>query len=137
MLSILFPLFPFSLSPLRAFAWEEYMTAVTKGQENLQETITTCQQASTALAEASAAEAAQAKTALQEILTSLTEVSDKFFMKTMMSVPPSKACRTEAAAVVVAINAQNWSGLPVALDKLQKATKALVTKAKMDGTTIT
>jgi hypothetical protein len=113
------------------------MTAVTKGQENLQETITTCQQASTALAEASAAEAAQAKTALQEILTSLTEVSDKFFMKTMMSVPPSKACRTEAAAVVVAINAQNWSGLPAALDKLQKATKALVTKAKMDGTTIT
>jgi hypothetical protein len=113
------------------------MTAVTKGQENLQETITTCQQASTALAEASAAEAAQAKTALQEILTSLTEVSDKFFMKTMMSVPPTKACRTEATAVVAAINTQNWSGLPVVLDKLQKATKALVTKAKMDGTTIT
>jgi hypothetical protein len=113
------------------------MTAVTKGQENLQETITTCQQASTALAEASAAQAAQAKTALQEILTSLSEVSDKFFIKTMMSVPPTKACRTEATAVVAAINAQNWSNLPAALDKLQKATKALVTKAKMDGTTIT
>jgi hypothetical protein len=35
------------------------------------------------------------------------------------------------------INAQHWSNLPAALDKLQKATKALVTKAKMDGTTIT
>jgi hypothetical protein len=113
------------------------MTAVTKGQENLQEAIATCQQASTALAEASAVEAAQAKAALQEILTSLNEVSDKFFIKTMMSVPPTKACKTEAGAVVTAIQAQNWGSLPAALDKLQKATKALVTKAKMDGTTIT
>jgi hypothetical protein len=113
------------------------MTAVTKGQENLQETIATCEKASSALAGASAAEAAPAKTALQEILTSLNEVSDKFFMKTMMSVPPTKACRTEAAAVVTVIDTQKWSALPGALDKLQKATKALVTKAKMDGTTIT
>jgi hypothetical protein len=113
------------------------MTAVTKGQENLQEAIATCQQASMALAEASTAEAAQAKTALQEILTSLNEVSDKFFLKTMMSVPPTKACKTEAAAVASMITEQNWSGLPTALDKLRKATKALITKAKMDGTTIT
>ncbi len=113
------------------------MAAVTKGQENLQEAISACQQASTALAEASAAEAAQAKTALQEVVTSLTEVSDKFFLKTMMSVPPTKACKTEAAAVASLVREQNWSGLPPALEKLQKATKALVTKAKMDGTTIT
>jgi hypothetical protein len=32
---------------------------------------------------------------------------------------------------------QKWSGLPGAVEKLEKATKALVTKAKMDGTTIT
>jgi hypothetical protein len=113
------------------------MTAVTKGQENLQDAIATCQQASTALAAASAAEAAPAKTALQEILASLNDVSDKFFIKTMMSVPPTKACKTEAVGVVTVISTQNWSGLPAALDKLQKATKALVTKAKMDGTTIT
>jgi hypothetical protein len=31
----------------------------------------------------------------------------------------------------------NWSGLPAAIAKLEKATKTLVTKAKMDGTTIT
>jgi hypothetical protein len=113
------------------------MAAPSKGQENLQEAITVCQQVNTALAEASAAEAAQAKTALQEVLASLNEVSDKFFIKTMMSVPPTKVCKTEATAVAAAISAQNWGGLPVALDKLQKATKALVTKAKMDGTTIT
>jgi hypothetical protein len=113
------------------------MAAVTKGQENLQETITACQQASTALATASAAEAAPAKTALQEILASLNDVSDKFFLKTMMSVPPTRACKTEAAAVAERITAQDWPGLPAALEKLQKATKALVTKAKMDGTTIT
>jgi hypothetical protein len=113
------------------------MAAVTKGQENLQEAVATCQQASTALAEADAAEAAQAQTTLQEVLTSLNEVSDKFFLKTMMSMPPTKACKTEAAAVAAMITEQNWSALPTALEKLQKATKALVTKAKMDGTTIT
>ena len=113
------------------------MAEFTKGLENLQETIAACQQASTALAEASAAEAVQAKPALEETLSSLHEVSDKFFLKTMMSVPPTKACKTEAAAVATLIEQQNWTGLPVALEKLQKATKALVTKAKMDGTTIT
>lgn len=113
------------------------MAAVTKGLENLQEAITTCQQASTALAEASAAEASQAKTSLQEVLTSLNDVSDKFFIKTMMSVPPTKACKTEAAAVSVAIRDENWAALPAAMEKLQKAAKALATKAKMDGTTIT
>lgn len=113
------------------------MAAVTQGQENLQEAIAACQQASTALAEASATETAPAKTTLQEVLASLHEVSEKFFLKTMMSVPPTRVCKTEAAAVATVIAAQNWPGLPTALEKLQKATKALVTKAKMDGTTIT
>lgn len=113
------------------------MAEVTKGLENLQEAVATCQQASTAVAEASAAEAAQAKTVLQETLSAFNEVSDKFFMKTMMSVPPTKACKTEAAAVATLIAQQNWTGLPAAIEKLQKVTKALVTKAKMDGTTIT
>jgi hypothetical protein len=113
------------------------MAAVTKGQENLQEAIAACRQASTVLASASTAETAQAQTALQEVLTSLHEVSDKFFLKTMMSVPPTKVCKTEAEAVAAVIAAQHWPGLPTALEKLQKATKALVTKAKMDGTTIT
>ena len=113
------------------------MAAPAKGQENLQETITLCQQANTALATSSATEVGQARTALEEILTSLNEVSDKFFIKTMMSVPPTKACKTEAVAVAAAVSAQNWGSLSGAVDKLQKATKALVTKAKMDGTTIT
>lgn len=113
------------------------MATATKGQENLQEAITVCERASTALAEAQAAEATQTKEALQAVLTSLSEVGDKFFLKTMMSVPPTKACKAEAAAVASIIEAQQWDNLPPALEKLQKATKALVTKAKMDGTTIT
>ena len=55
----------------------------------------------------------------------------------MMSVPPTKACRTEAAAMATLVEEQQWANLPAALEKLQKAAKALVTKAKMDGTTIT
>ena len=113
------------------------MAEFTKGLENLQEAITACQQASTVMATASAAEAVQAQSALAEVLTSLNEVSDKFFIKTMMSVPPTKACRTEAAAVATLVTAQQWASLPAAVEKLEKATKALVTKAKMDGTTIT
>jgi hypothetical protein len=113
------------------------MAEVTKGLENLQEAITACQQASTAVASVSAAEAAQTRGALESILASLNEVSDKFFIKTMMSVPPTKACRTEATAVAALAAEQKWANLPAAVEKLDKATKALVTKAKMDGTTIT
>jgi hypothetical protein len=113
------------------------MAAVTKGLENLQETIATCEQLSTAVAQASASEAAQTRSGLQDVLNSLHEVSDKFFLKTMMSVPPTKACKTEATALATLIAEQKWSGVPAAMAKLEKATKALVTKAKMDGTTIT
>lgn len=113
------------------------MAEFTKGLENLQEAIAACQQASTVVATAGATEAAQAREALQSVLTSLQEVGDKFFLKTMMSVPPTKACRTEATAVAALVAEQKWGNLPAALDKLDKATKALVTKAKMDGTTIT
>lgn len=113
------------------------MAEFTKGLENLQEAIAACQQASTAVASASAAEAVQAQGALAEVLTSLNAVGDKFFIKTMMSVPPTKACRTEAAAVATLVAEQKWTSLPAAVEKLEKATRALVTKAKMDGTTIT
>src|ERR671937_804060 len=113
------------------------MAEFTKGLENLQEAIAACQQANTAVASASAAEAVQARSVLAGVLTSLNEVSDKFFIKTMMSVPPTRACKTEAAAVATLVADQKWSSLPAAVEKLEKATKALVTKAKMDGTTIT
>ena len=66
------------------------MAEFTKGLGNLQEAITACQQASTAVATTSTAEAAQARSALESVLASLNEVSDKFFIKTMMSVPPTK-----------------------------------------------
>lgn len=113
------------------------MAEFTKGLENLQDAITACQQASSAVATGSAAEALHAQSALATILTSLNEVSDKFFIKTMMSVPPTKACRTEATTVATLVAAQQWASLPAAVEKLDKAAKALVTKAKMDGTTIT
>ncbi len=113
------------------------MAEVTKGLENLQEAITACQQATNAAAATSAAEAVQARGALESVLASLHEVSDKFFIKTMMSVPPTKVCKTEATAVATLITDQKWANLPAAVDKLEKATKALVAKAKMDGTTIT
>ena len=113
------------------------MAEFTKGLENLQETIATCQQVSRAVAAAGGAEAAQARSALEGVLVALHEVSDKFFLKTMMSVPPTKVCRTEAAAVAALVADQKWGNLPAAVEKLEKATKALVTKAKMDGTTIT
>src|SRR5688500_928834 len=65
---------------------ENTMAEFTKGIENLQDAIASCEQASAALATAEAAEAAKAKTDIDATLTSLHEVSGKFFMKTMMSV---------------------------------------------------
>lgn len=113
------------------------MAEFTKGIENLQEAIDACEKANAALAGASADEAVQAKAAVEASLTSMNECSSKFFMKTMMSVPPTKACKTEATAVASLVEQENWAGLPAAITKLEKATKILVTKAKMDGTTIT
>jgi hypothetical protein len=113
------------------------MAEFTKGIENLQEAMDTCKQVNATLAGVSAAEAVAAKAAVEASLTSMEESSGKFFMKTMMSVPPTKACRTEAAAVASLVEQENWSGLPAAIAKLEKATKTLATKAKMDGTTIT
>jgi hypothetical protein len=127
----------FPLAPCVCIAEEQDMAEVTKGLENLQETIAICQRVSTALAEANAAEAAPAQTAVTDTLKSLDEVGGKFFLKTMMSVPPTKACRTEASALATLVEQQKWSGVPAAVEKLQKAAQALVTKAKMDGTTIT
>ena len=80
------------------------MAAVTKGLENLQQAIDACEQMSASLAEASDAEAVKAKTVVQETLSSFHEVSDKFFLKTMMSVPPTKACRVEAAALAALVS---------------------------------
>jgi hypothetical protein len=113
------------------------MAEFTKGIENLQDAIDACQKANAALAGVSADEAVAAKAALEASLTSMDECSSKFFMKTMMSVPPTKACKTEATAVASLVEQANWSSLPAAIAKLEKATKTLVTKAKMDGTTIT
>ena len=111
------------------------MAEFTKGIENLQDAITSCEQANSAMMDV--AEAAAAKTAMEQLLSDLHGVSDKFFLKTMMSVPPTKACRVEAAAVALKVDEQDWAGVATAIEKLQKVTKALVTKAKMDGTTIT
>jgi hypothetical protein len=113
------------------------MAEFTKGVENLQEAMDTCKRVNEALAGVSADEAVAAKAAIEASLTSMDESSSKFFMKTMMSVPPTKACKTEAAAVASLVEQANWSGLPAAVAKLEKATKTLATKAKMDGTTIT
>ena len=113
------------------------MAEFTKGIENLRDAITTCEQMNTVLTTTSTAEAVQACSGLQGVLSALHEVSDKFFIKTMMSVPPTKACRTEAMAMATLVEKQQWENVPAALEKLQKATNALVTKAKMDGTTIT
>lgn len=113
------------------------MAEFTKGIENLQEAMDACKKAHAALADVSADEAVAAKASIEASLTSMDESSGKFFMKTMMSVPPTKACRTEATAVAALVEQENWSGLPAAIAKLEKATKTLETKAKMDGTTIT
>ena len=113
------------------------MAAVPKGLENLQQAISACEQMDASLAEATDAEAVKAKSVVQETLAAFHDVSDKFVLKTMMSVPPTKACRVETAALVSLVSEQKWDSLPGALEKLQRVTKALVTKAKMDGTTIT
>ncbi|GIX46704.1 MAG: hypothetical protein KatS3mg131_0915 [Candidatus Tectimicrobiota bacterium] len=113
------------------------MATLTKGQENLEAALATCQQVQAALASAAAPEAQQAYAGLAEVVQALEGVREKFFLKTQLSVPPTRACKTEAAALASLVGAQQWAEVPAALGRLQKATQTLVTKAKMDGTTIT
>jgi hypothetical protein len=112
--------------------------ALTRSQENLAATLAACQRVLAALDGAGeAVDPAAAKAALVQMMETMAEIKEKFFMKTNPSIPPTVACKRGATQLEELVGKGDWTGFGAALTKFQSEVKNLVEKAKMEGTTIT
>jgi hypothetical protein len=112
--------------------------ALTRSQENLEATLAACQRLLSALEGAGGGlDAAATKAALTQMMATMAEVKDKFFMKTNPSIPPTVACKRDATRLEELAGKADWTGFAAAFATFQADVKALAEKAKMEGTTIT
>jgi hypothetical protein len=112
--------------------------ALTRSQENLEATLATCQRVLSALGGAGrAVDPAATKTTLSQLVETLAEIKEKFFMKTNPSIPPTVVCKKGAAQLEELAGKGDWAGFGAAFSRFESDVKALVEKAKMEGTTIT
>jgi hypothetical protein len=115
-----------------------FAMALTRSQENLEVTLTSCQHVLSALDGAGGGvDAATTKADLTQMMETMAEVKEKFFMKTNPSIPPTVTCKKSAAQLEELAGKGDWAGFGSAFTKFQSDVKALVEKAKMEGTTIT
>jgi hypothetical protein len=112
--------------------------ALTRSQENLDATLVSCQRVLSALDGASAGvDPTATKADLSHMMETMAEVKEKFFMKTNPSIPPTVTCKKGAVQLEELAGKGDWAGFGTAFTKFQNDVKALVEKAKMEGTTIT
>jgi hypothetical protein len=112
--------------------------AFTRSQENLEATLAACQRVLAALDSAGGGvDAAGAKASLAQMMETMAEIKEKFFMKTNPSIPPTVTCKKGATQLEELLGKGDWAGFGAALTKFQGDVKGLVEKAKMEGTTIT
>jgi hypothetical protein len=111
---------------------------LTRSQENLDATLTACRRLLSALDGAGGGvDAAATKASLSQMMETMAEIKEKFFMKTNPSIPPTVTCKKGATQLEELVGKGDWTGFGAAFTKLQSDVKALVEKAKMEGTTIT
>jgi len=112
--------------------------ALTRSQENLEATLAACQRVLATLDGAhDPLDPSATKTALSQMMDTLAEMKEKFFMKTNPSIPPTVACKRSVTALEAVVNAGNWGGFGTAFATFHSDVEALVQKAKMEGTTLT
>jgi hypothetical protein len=112
--------------------------ALTRSQENLEATLTACQRVLAGLDEAGGGiDPAATKASLAQLMETMAEVKEKFFMKTNPSIPPTVTCKKGATQLEELVGKGDWAGFGAAFTKFQSDVKGLVEKAKMEGTTIT
>ncbi len=112
--------------------------ALTRSQENLETTLATCQRLLTLMdAASSGIDPASTKAVLAQLMETMAEIKEKFFMKTNPSIPPTVTCKRDVTTLEELAAAGNWTGFGEAFVKFEIDVKALVEKAKMEGTTIT
>jgi hypothetical protein len=112
--------------------------ALTRSQENLEATLAACQRVLSALDGSNGAvDAAASKTVLSRLMETMAEIKEKFFMKTNPSIPPTVTCKKSATQLEELAGKGDWRGFGAAFSKFESDVKALVEKAKMEGTTLT
>jgi len=112
--------------------------ALTRSQENLEATLASCQRVLSALDGAGAAlDPGATKAGLAQMMETMAEVKEKFFMKTNPSIPPTVTCKKSATQLEELAGKGDWAGFGTTFAKFQTDVKTLVEKAKMEGTTIT
>jgi hypothetical protein len=112
--------------------------ALTRSQENLEATLAACQRVLSALDGAGGGvDPTAAKASLSQMMETMAEIKEKFFMKTNPSIPPTVSCKKSATQLEELVDKEDWTGFSTALTKFQSDVKNLVEKAKMEGTTIT
>ena len=112
--------------------------ALTRSQENLEATLAACQRVLSALDGAGGAvDPAATKTTLSRLMETMAEIKEKFFMKTTPSIPPTVTCKKAASQLEELAGKGDWREFGAAFSKFESDVKALVEKAKMEGTTIT
>ena len=113
--------------------------ALTRSQENLEATLAACQRVLAAFdgAGGGGVDPSATKAALSQMMATMAEIKEKFFMKTNPSIPPTVTCKKSATQLEELVGKGDWAGFGAAFTKFQGDVKALVEKAKMEGTTIT
>ncbi len=112
--------------------------ALTRSQENLEATLAVCTRVLGTLDGAGGGvDPAATRVALSQMMTTMAEIKEKFFMKTNPSIPPTVTCKRAATLLEDMANQGKWAGFGEALAKFQSDVEALVQKAKMEGTTLT
>ena len=112
--------------------------ALTRSQEHLEATLAACQRVLATLDGARGDVVPPVTTAaLSQMMDTLAEMKEKFFMKTNPSIPPTVACKRGVTALEELVSTGNWSGFGAAFATFQSHVEALVQKAKMEGTTLT
>jgi hypothetical protein len=112
--------------------------ALTRSQENLEATLAACQRVLAALDGASGGvDSTAMQASLAQMMETMAEIKEKFFMKTNPSIPPTVICKKGATQLEELVGKGDWTGFGAALIKFQSEVRNLVEKAKMEGTTIT
>ena len=112
--------------------------ALSRSQENLAATLAACQRLLMTVDGASSGiDATATKTTLSQMMQTMAEVKEKFFMKTNPSIPPTVTCKRGASQLEELAGKGDWAGFGKAFAQFEADVKALVEKAKMEGTTIT
>jgi hypothetical protein len=111
---------------------------LTRSQENLEATLAACQRLLISIDGASSGiDVTATKATLTQMMETMAEIKEKFFMKTNPSIPPTVTCKRGVSQLEELAGKGDWSGFGRAFSQFDADVKALVEKAKMEGTTIT